>query len=120
MAPSIPDRLAGVAAQWRAPLPLDQSLPLVLPEGTALNSHVGSLDRKSWKVLGVIAGFARWSGASLAFITVGEGNSYGHPAASTIANWQAAGAKVARTDQQGSLAIWRQPDGSIGLVGQQG
>jgi competence protein ComEA len=58
MAPSIPDRLAGVAAQWRAPLPLDQSLPLVLPEGTALNSHVGSLDRKSWKVLGVIAGFA--------------------------------------------------------------
>ena len=58
MAPSIPDRLAGVAAQWRAPLPLDQSLPSVLPEDTALNSHVGSLDRKSWKVLGVIAGFA--------------------------------------------------------------
>jgi competence protein ComEC len=66
------------------------------------------------------AGFALWSGASLAFVSVGEGNDYGHPAASTIANWQAAGAQVARTDQQGSLAIWRQLDGSIGFVGQRG
>ena len=65
-------------------------------------------------------GFARWTGASLTFISVGEGNDYGHPAMSTIANWQAAGATVARTDQQGALAIWRQPDGSIGLLGQRG
>lgn len=64
--------------------------------------------------------FARWTGASLAFVSVGEGNSYGHPAASTVANWQAAGAQVVRTDQQGSLAIWRQPDGTIGLLGQHG
>ena len=64
--------------------------------------------------------FARWTGASLAFVSVGEGNSYGHPAASTVANWQAAGAQVARTDEQGSLAIWRQEDGSIGLLGQRG
>jgi competence protein ComEC len=51
---------------------------------------------------------------------VGEGNDYGHPALSTLANWQASGAQVARTDQQGSLAIWRQADGSIGLMGQHG
>ncbi len=65
-------------------------------------------------------GFARWTGAALTFISVGEGNDYGHPAASTIANWQAAGAQVARTDQQGSLAVWRTPEGAIGLVGQRG
>ena len=64
--------------------------------------------------------FARWTGASLSFISVGVGNDYGHPAVSTITNWQAAGATVARTDQQGALAIWRQPDGSIGLLGQRG
>jgi len=64
--------------------------------------------------------FARWTGASLTLISVGAGNDYGHPAASTIANWQESGARVARTDQQGGLAVFRQPDGSIGFVAQHG
>jgi len=64
--------------------------------------------------------FARWTGASLTLISVGVHNDYGHPAGSTIANWQEAGAKVARTDEQGGLAVFRQLDGSIGLVAQHG
>jgi len=64
--------------------------------------------------------FASWTGATLSLISVGSGNSYGHPAASTIDNWQVAGAQIARTDQQGGLAVFRQSDGSIGLVTQRG
>lgn len=65
-------------------------------------------------------GFAAWTGASLTLISVGASNNYGHPADSTITNWQEAGAQIARTDQQGGLAVFRQPDGSIGLVTQHG
>ena len=65
-------------------------------------------------------GFAAWTGASLTLISAGIDNGYGHPAASTIANWQEAGAQVARTDLQGGLAVFRQLDGSIGLVTQHG
>ena len=38
-------------------------------------------------------------------ISVGQGNDYGHPAQSTIAMYQALGAKVWRTDRQGSIAV---------------
>ena len=40
-----------------------------------------------------------------AIISVGRVNDYGHPAQSTIAMYQALGAKVWRTDQQGSVAV---------------
>ena len=60
MAPSISDRLAGVAQQWLPPLPLEQLPPLVMPEADRSNTRDQNspgqgLDRKSWKVLGVIA-----------------------------------------------------------------
>ncbi|GAA1925596.1 ComEC/Rec2 family competence protein [Streptomyces sodiiphilus] len=41
----------------------------------------------------------------LALISAGEGNSYGHPAPSTVAALEAAGATVARTDRHGALAV---------------
>lgn len=42
---------------------------------------------------------------ALAVISVGEGNSYGHPHPATVAALQEAGAAVARTDLSGSLWI---------------
>ena len=41
----------------------------------------------------------------LALISVGEGNDYGHPAASLLRTLAAQGATVARTDRQGDLAV---------------
>jgi competence protein ComEC len=42
---------------------------------------------------------------ALAVISVGEGNSYGHPAASTISALTDLHAKVLRTDIDGAVAI---------------
>ncbi len=42
---------------------------------------------------------------TLAVISVGTGNTYGHPAASTIAALRQLGAKVVRTDRDGAIAI---------------
>ncbi|CAN2189109.1 ComEC family competence protein [Candidatus Nanopelagicaceae bacterium] len=42
---------------------------------------------------------------SLALISVGEGNSYGHPADSTIAALEHLHAKVLRTDRDGAIAV---------------
>ncbi|WP_316740073.1 ComEC/Rec2 family competence protein [Streptomyces sp. MK7] len=41
----------------------------------------------------------------LALISCGAGNMYGHPAPSTVAALQAEGARVLRTDRDGSLAV---------------
>jgi competence protein ComEC len=41
----------------------------------------------------------------VALVSVGEGNDYGHPAASTISALVRAGAVVGRTDWDGSLAV---------------
>ncbi|MBM3690797.1 MAG: ComEC/Rec2 family competence protein [Actinobacteria bacterium] len=48
--------------------------------------------------------FAKWTGARLGIISVGE-NTFGHPADDTISNWQQAGARVVRTDLNGDVAI---------------
>ena len=61
-------------------------------------------------------GFAGWAGANLAVVSVGRDNDYGHPAPSAIQQWEQAGAKVWRTDIQGSIAVGRQADGSLGVV----
>jgi competence protein ComEC len=42
---------------------------------------------------------------SVAIISVGKGNSYGHPAPSTVTALRALGAKVLRTDVDGAVAI---------------
>ena len=41
------------------------------------------------------------------FLSVGEGNRYGHPAAETLETIEKYGAEVYRTDVQGSLTVWR-------------
>lgn len=49
----------------------------------------------------------------VAVISVGRGNSYGHPAASVIADWEQAGARVYRTDRDGSVVVIANTDGSF-------
>ena len=48
----------------------------------------------------------------VAVISVGAGNSYGHPSAWVIEQWQRAGAKVYRTDQDGTVIVMAGRDGS--------
>lgn len=50
-------------------------------------------------------GFASWSGAGIALVSVGRDNDYGHPAASTVSQFVAVGAVVGRSDEQGALAV---------------
>jgi competence protein ComEC len=48
----------------------------------------------------------------VAVISVGAGNSYGHPSAPVIDQWQRAGAKVYRTDRDGTVIVMARHDGS--------
>ena len=48
----------------------------------------------------------------VAVISVGAGNSYGHPAPQVIELWQSAGARVYRTDRDGAVIIEAQRNGS--------
>ncbi len=65
-------------------------------------AHHGSADQDA-------ALYARLHPA-LALVTVGE-NDYGHPRAETLTLLTAVGARVARTDREGLLAVWRDADG---------
>ena len=59
---------------------------------------------------------ASWVAATqpqAAVISVGAGNSYGHPSPFVIAAWQNAGARVYRTDQGGSVLVIANDDGSF-------
>jgi competence protein ComEC len=51
--------------------------------------------------------------APVALISVGAGNTYGHPAGQTLDLLQAAGSQVFRTDQRGDIAVTRTSDGTI-------
>ncbi len=57
-----------------------------------------------------------WSHARIALVSVGVGNTYGHPAPETLAEWGSAGALIGRTDESGDLAVTRDESGSLGLV----
>jgi hypothetical protein len=46
-------------------------------------------------------------------ISVGAGNSYGHPSPFVIAAWENAGARVYRTDQDGTVFVVANADGSF-------
>jgi competence protein ComEC len=48
--------------------------------------------------------------ASVALVSVGADNDYGHPAARTIATVAGTGAQVYRTDLNGSIAVARVGD----------
>ena len=51
--------------------------------------------------------------ATVALISVGAGNTYGHPAGATLALLRGSGTAAFRTDQRGDIAIIR--DGSSPL-----
>ncbi|MFD1493415.1 MULTISPECIES: ComEC/Rec2 family competence protein [Microbacterium] len=48
--------------------------------------------------------------AELALIPVGRDNDYGHPRASLLTLLRTGGTRVARTDVDGTVAVWRQDD----------
>ncbi len=61
------------------------------------------------------ADLVRGTGASLAVISVGAHNDYGHPAPSLLALLRGARMRVARTDLDGDVAVTVQ-DGRLGVV----
>src|SRR4051812_24289990 len=50
---------------------------------------------------------------AVAIVSAGAGNPYGHPARSTIDRLAASGARVLRTDTDGSVGVTIDPDGAI-------
>ncbi|MFJ6652443.1 ComEC/Rec2 family competence protein [Microbacterium sp. NPDC091313] len=50
-------------------------------------------------------------GAALALISVGADNDYGHPRPSLLTMLRSLGTQVARTDQDGVIAVWRDREG---------
>jgi beta-lactamase superfamily II metal-dependent hydrolase len=59
---------------------------------------------------------AEWIEATrpqVAVISVGAGNSYGHPSPAVITAWEGIGARVYRTDRDGSVLILANDDGSF-------
>jgi competence protein ComEC len=64
--------------------------------------------------------FASWADAEVAIVSVGADNSFGHPADSTIAQWQESGATVVRTDLHGDVAIVIDHQQQVGWVPRRG
>jgi competence protein ComEC len=48
---------------------------------------------------------------AVALVTVGVENTYGHPRAEILTLLQQLGARIARTDVQGMIALWRAGEG---------
>jgi competence protein ComEC len=59
--------------------------------------------------------FLRSLGARLALVSVGADNDYGHPAPGTVSALAATGARVLRTDRDGSIAVVER-DGRLSAV----
>ena len=57
--------------------------------------------------------------APVALISVGAGNTYGHPAQATLHLLRASGSQVLRTDQRGDIAVVRSRDAAV-LVASRG
>jgi competence protein ComEC len=51
--------------------------------------------------------------APVALVSVGAGNTYGHPAPATVDLLRADGSQVFRTDQRGDIAVTRTSDGTV-------
>jgi competence protein ComEC len=49
----------------------------------------------------------------VAVISVGSGNSYGHPSPQVVEQWASGGARIHRTDQEGTILILARQDGSF-------
>ena len=51
--------------------------------------------------------------AEIAWVSVGEGNDYGHPAAEVVSTLTGAGAEIARTDEDGDVLVVVEPSGAL-------
>ena len=49
--------------------------------------------------------FPRWADAQVAIVSVGADNDFSHPARETIDAWEQSGARIARTDLHGDVAV---------------
>lgn len=61
-------------------------------------------------------GFIAAARPEVAVVSVGAANDYGHPSVRTLRSVAQTGATVARTDEQGAVAIGRGPDGRLQLT----
>jgi len=52
----------------------------------------------------------------LAVISCGVANAFGFPSSEVVARWQAAGAEVARTDQDGAVEVTISPSGTLAVT----
>lgn len=66
-------------------------------------AHHGSADQDF--------GLYRFTTPGLALVTVGAGNDYGHPRAEILDELTGRGARIARTDAEGIVAVWEAPGG---------
>jgi len=53
---------------------------------------------------------------ALAMISCGVANAFGFPSPDVVARWQAAGAEVARTDQDGAVEVTISPSGALAVA----
>lgn len=65
----------------------------------------------SWN--GTSAAWAQATRPQVAVISVGAGNSYGHPSPAAIERWESLGTRVHRTDLEGTVLILANTDGSF-------
>jgi competence protein ComEC len=75
-------------------------------------AHHGSADQDADLYAGVRP--------AVAVITVGAGNDYGHPRRELLDLLTAAGARVARTDLDGAVALWSAPDDTVSVWRERG
>jgi beta-lactamase superfamily II metal-dependent hydrolase len=61
---------------------------------------------------GTTAAWVQATRPQVAVISVGAGNSYGHPSPQVIEQWRSAGARVYRTDRDGAVIVEANRDGS--------
>ena len=55
------------------------------------------------------------AGMTVAVVSAGQGNPYGHPTEEAMEAWAEGGAAVLRTDQSGDVAIVRSPSGPAAI-----
>jgi competence protein ComEC len=92
-------RIGGFTLMLSADAESEALLPLRLPRVDAIKvPHHGSADPGLPRVLARLR-------PSVAAIEVGRGNVYGHPAPSTLAALRRAGARVHRTDEDGTVRL---------------
>jgi len=82
-------RLVDLHADW---INVDRALPVVLKV-----SHHGSADQYPELI--------EWLEPAVALISVGAGNSYGHPTARILKILQHLGSNIFRTDQMGAISV---------------